>query len=130
MSKCNRERGAAAVEMALLLPVLAMILLAIMEFGYAFFIQASVAGAARVGIRDYVIHFTELDAKDTAVDMAKSGLPDPSSLVSATFSPDCVDGAQSTLIITYRYHSLTGLLDGILGSNVNVTGKGSMQCGG
>lgn len=129
MSTSNRERGAAAVEMALLLPVLTMILLAIVEFGYAFFVQASVAAAARVGIRDYVIHYSVPNAKATAVDLAKAGLPDPSSLASAAFSADCVDGAQSTLIITYQYHSLTGLLDGVLGSNVTITGKGSMQCG-
>lgn len=129
MIKVERERGAAAVELALLLPVLTLILLAIMEFGYAFFVQASVAGAARVGVRDYVIHYAQPNAQDNARALARSGMPDPDFFVSGTFSGTCTDGAQNTLLITYQYRSLTGLLDGLVGNNVVVTGKASMQCG-
>ncbi len=129
MSSFTRDRGAAAVEFALLLPVLTMILLATMEFGYAFYVQASVAGAARVGIRDYVIHYAQPNAQDTSRSLARSGVPIPASFVSGTFS-GASDGAQNTLVITYRYRSLTGLLDRIVGDNVVVTGKASMQCGG
>ncbi|MHB1008796.1 MAG: TadE family protein [Propionibacteriaceae bacterium] len=43
------DRGAAAVEFALVMPVLVMIMFAIMEFGYAFFVQSSVAAAAAWG---------------------------------------------------------------------------------
>jgi Flp pilus assembly protein TadG len=124
------------VEFALVLPVLAVILLAIMEFGYAFFVQASVAGAARVGVRSYVISYSDSKylndsaAQAAAVSVAKSTLPDPTRVVSATFSQSCTAGAQSTLTVTYSYHSLTGLLDSVLGSKVTITGKGSMQCGG
>ena len=40
MSRSGRDRGAAAVEFALLMPLLLVLLLGIMEFGYAFFVQA------------------------------------------------------------------------------------------
>ncbi len=138
MFRLKRERGAAAVEFALLLPVLVMILLATIEFGYAFFLQATVAGAARDSVRDYVIKYDRLApdpqasaiAKAAAIDLARSQVPDPANFLGGTFSGDCTPGAQSTLTITYRYRSLTGLLDNIVGSNVIVTGKASMQCGG
>lgn len=130
MSKMSDERGAAAVEFALILPILTAILLAIMEFGYAFFIQASVASAARVGVRDYTIHYAKPNSQETARTLARSGVPDPAFFVTGTFSGSCSDGAQNTLTITYRYRSLTGLLDQLVGNNVIVTGKASMQCGG
>lgn len=129
MIRLERERGAAAVELALVLPVLTMILLAIMEFGYAFFVQASVAGAARVGVRDYVIHYAQPNAQDAARALARSGVPDPADFLSGSFSAGCTDGAQNTLTILYQYRSLTGLLDRIVGDNVVVTGRASMQCG-
>jgi Flp pilus assembly protein TadG len=130
MSRPNHERGAAAVEFALLLPILMMILLAIIEFGYAFFIQASVAGAARVGMRNYAINYPVANSQATAIALIQTAVPDPDSFVGGTFSAICTAGAQDTLTITYRYRSLTGVLDGIVGNNVIVTGKASMQCGG
>jgi len=125
-----RDRGAAAVEFALVMPLLVMILLGIMEFGYAFFIQASVAGAARAGVRSYAINWSTANAQDTAKAIAKSGVPDPSAASADITSPCVTAGSQTTLVLTYKYHSLTGLLDAVLGSNITVTGKGSMSCGG
>jgi Flp pilus assembly protein TadG len=137
----RRERGAAAVEFALVVPALVMIMFAIMEFGYAFFIQSSVAGAARVGVRNYAINwsttgFTTAQLQQQAIQLADQATPEPSKVVNATFSiggvagAACTPGAQTTLVLTYQYRSLTGLLDGVLGSNITLTGKASMACGG
>lgn len=142
----RRHRGAAAVEFALVVPLLVMILFGIMEFGYAFFIQASVASAARVGVRSYAINWNtgplnntaaqnEAAARSTAIALAESapGLVPGDFVNPPTISPSCTTttvGSQTTLTLTYKYHSLTGLLDGVLGSNIIVTGKGSMSCGG
>jgi Flp pilus assembly protein TadG len=130
--RSRRDRGAAAVELALVLPLLVMILFGIVEFGYAFFIQGSVASAARVGVRDYSINYSKPNSAATAIAVAKLSVPVPADVVSAAFTTACATpGAQTTLVLTYRYHSLTGLLDGVLGSNnITVTGKGSMACGG
>ena len=136
MTRSHQERGAAAVEFALLLPLLMMLLLGIMEFGYAFLVQASVAGAARVGARDYAIHYAEADAEANAIagaeDAATSAFKDLM-IVSATFLEKCDPAdpdSKSTFELKYQYTSLTGLFDGLLGSDVSITGKGSMQCGG
>jgi Flp pilus assembly protein TadG len=131
----RRHRGAAAVEFALVVPLLVMILFGIMEFGYAFFIQASVAGAAREGVRSYAINWTKASAQSDAIARAESapGLV-PGDFVNATISPSCTTttaGSRTTLTLTYKYRSLTGLLDGILASsNITLTGIGSMACGG
>ncbi|MBI4901015.1 MAG: pilus assembly protein [Actinobacteria bacterium] len=142
----RRERGAAAVEFALVMPVLVMIMFGIMEFGYAFFIQSSVAGAARVGVRNYAINwsttgYTTAQLQQQAIQLADQATPDPTKVASATISvavppatpvagAPCTPGAQTTLVLKYQYHSLTGLLDGVLGSNITLTGKASMACGG
>jgi Flp pilus assembly protein TadG len=129
--RVRRGRGAAAVELALALPILVMLLLGIMEFGYAFFIQSSVAGAARVGVRNYAINWTQPNADLAAIALAKTDVPDPTAVASASFQSPCtLAGAQTTMVLTYQYHSLTGMFDWILGSNVQVSGKASMACGG
>ena len=55
MSKTT-ERGAVAVEFALLAPVLVMLLLGIMEFGRAYNAQVTLSSAAREGVRVMAIN--------------------------------------------------------------------------
>lgn len=45
------ERGAAAVEFAIVVPLLLLILLALVDFGRMFFVQVSVNAASREGAR-------------------------------------------------------------------------------
>ena len=129
-----RDRGAAAVEFALVMPLLVMLLFGIAEFGNAFFIKAQVAGAARVAVRNYAINWKtttaeDTVARDTATAIAKSAVPDPSA--SAVISPCVTASSQTTLVVTYHYQSMTGLFDWVLGSNsVPVIVKASMACGG
>ena len=48
---CQRDRGAAMVELALVLPILVMLLVGIIEFGRAYNSQVAIQGAAREGAR-------------------------------------------------------------------------------
>ena len=133
MTRSNPERGAAAVEFAIILPMLMVLLLGIMEFGYAFVLQASVSSAARVGVRNYAINWKDKDkgaaSKTTAVDQAKFVLPKAAGVVTQFTLSDCGPGIQTTMIIEYKYTSLTGMFDSVLGG-ISLTEKGSMQCGG
>lgn len=136
----NRKdtRGAVAVEFALVVPVLMILMLGIVEFSYAFLMQASVANAARVGARNYAINYTiaiktgqsQESLQQAAIQVATDATPVPSNVVSGSFSAVCAPQRQTTLTLSYCYHSLTGWFDGILGSSVNLKGIGSMQCGG
>ncbi len=51
MPKFLDERGVAAMEFALVLPILAVMLLESIQFGYAFFIQNNMTNAAREAVR-------------------------------------------------------------------------------
>ncbi len=72
MSKAS-ERGAVAVEFALLAPVLVMLLLGIMEFGRAYNAQVTLSSAAREGVRVMAIGNNATAAR-TAAKNAATGL--------------------------------------------------------
>jgi len=126
----RRDRGAAAVEFALLMPFLMLLLLGIIEFAFLFLTQATVANAARMGVRNYVINYADPNAEQIAIDTASAATPDPSNVIDGTFSAECTPMGKTTLTLSYRYHTLTGFFDGMLGSFVTLKGVGSMQCGG
>lgn len=54
-SKQDRTRGAAAIEFALVLPILVALLFGIIEFGRIYNAKLTLANAAREAARDYVI---------------------------------------------------------------------------
>lgn len=125
------EKGAAAVEFALILPVLLLILIGIIEFSFAFNTQLSLNQAAREGARNMAIH------KDSSAAAQKAGQAagrlDPD-LVSTTFSfsdgaGSCLADHQVTATTSYTLKTVTGFIDGFTGEII-LTGKGTMQCGG
>jgi Flp pilus assembly protein TadG len=52
----NRERGASAVEFALVLPVLMLILFGIIEFGFIMYDKALITNASREGARRGIVY--------------------------------------------------------------------------
>lgn len=126
------DRGAIAVEMALLLPVLILLLLGIMEFGRAYNAQVTLTNAAREGVRVMAITNVRADAR-TAATNAMSTLKVTSTNPTFTFATSptatspavCAAGRQVSMTITYTLDSLTGIA-----GPFSMTGKGVMQCGG
>ncbi|GAP54228.1 tade family protein [Arthrobacter sp. Hiyo6] len=130
MRKRN-EKGAAAVEFALILPVLLLILIGIVEFSLAFNAQLSLNQAAREGARYMAIHNNALDAATAASNAAGRLAP---STVTTTFTvtgggSSCAPNKQVTATTSYTLQTVTGFLDAFTGTIV-MTGKGTMQCGG
>ncbi|MHA7281431.1 TadE/TadG family type IV pilus assembly protein [Arthrobacter sp. TMS2-4] len=125
------ERGAAAVEMALLLPVLILLLLGIMEFGRAFNAQVILTNAARESVRVMAISKDEPRAKNSAV--AAAGTLRPAlaatnvaiSVPGATAGNRCPAESTATVTITYSLSTLTGIA-----GPFSMTGRGVMLCGG
>jgi Flp pilus assembly protein TadG len=62
----RRERGVAAVEFALILPLFLTILFAIMDFGWLFFQQLVITSAAREGARAGAVAETDSQATTNA----------------------------------------------------------------
>ena len=119
------ERGAVAVEFALLAPVLVMLLLGITEFGRAYNAQVTLSSAAREGVRVMAIGNSPSGARTATKNSAtalKPGLADTNITISPT---TCNAGTQVTLTITYSLSTMTGIA-----GPFTMEGKGVMLCGG
>lgn len=124
----KRQKGAAAVEFALVLPLLAMLVLGMMEFGYFLFLAGSAAGAAREGAREMAIHRVQSDAEDVARSAFISATRKTPSSVEAPAS--CAPGERAVVTVSLSYSSLTGMLGFLEGALPPVHGEGVMRCGG
>ena len=122
------ERGAAAVEFALVSMLLITLLLGIIEFAYAFFVQGTIAGSAREGARVYAITSDFSAAQGAAVD-AGSAVHVTTTMVILTKgcppTPTVGTSESATVRIEYPYAGLTGLFPGF-----PLTGEGAMRCNG
>ena len=118
------ERGAVAVEFALIAPVFLALVVGIVEFSHAYNLQISVTQAAREAAREMAIE----DDQGAAALAAAAGAPGLNSGSFAySFSPAaCADDENISVSITYPAATLTG----VFGSTVTVTGVGAMRCGG
>lgn len=118
------ERGAAAVEFALILPILMLILFGVIEFGGVYNAQLMVTGAAREAAREMAIGGVVADAQAAAADAA---IGIASGDLDVTVSPAaCAAGTDVTVTIVYDKPFLTGLF----GATVELTGLATRRCQG
>ncbi|MBV8598852.1 MAG: pilus assembly protein [Actinobacteria bacterium] len=100
------EGGQAAVEFALVLPLMIVLLLAIVEFGIAFSHYVTLTDAARVGARKAItvrIGGTTPSEAAQAVRDAAGGLDQSQLQVSVDDSQWAVSGSQITVTASYPY---------------------------
>lgn len=122
--KSKRERGAVAVEFALVAPVLLALVAGIVEFSHTYNLQISVTQAAREAAREMAITNDQGKAKAAATAGAPGLTPGS---FSYTFSPGaCAADTNMTVTLSYTGSTMTGLF----GSTVTVHGVGAMRCGG
>jgi Flp pilus assembly pilin Flp len=126
------DRGAAAVEFALLLPLLVLILFGIIDFGRALNAQITITQAAREGAR--ALSFGQADYQTRAL-QAAIGL----SGVTVTEEPDTVHGVMgcpagsaqngddAVVQVTYKFTFLTPI-GSIFGPTKVLTATGVMPC--
>lgn len=123
------ERGAAAVEFALVLIPLMVLLLGIIEFGFIFNQQLTVTNAAREGAR--VLAITR-DA-DKAVAAAKNAAGSLQSVPDVQTPKKCpaTGGDDAEVIVTLELETITGIESFVPGLDaITLTGRGVMPCGG
>ena len=117
----GRERGAVAVEFALIAPVLLLIVVSILEFSHFYHLQISVTQAAREAAREMAV------TDDTGLAAAKGVAGAPGVAISPAnfaFSGACVPGDTVTATVNFSMPALTGFF----GPTVTVTGQGAMRC--
>ncbi|HEX6607777.1 MAG TPA: TadE/TadG family type IV pilus assembly protein [Chloroflexia bacterium] len=117
------RRGSALLELALVLPFLAALLLGVADIARAYGEQVAIAEAAHQGARAWVLTGgNDATAVQAAIDNAIND-PDLSGRITRlnicrdpSCAPDYTPGAV-TVRITYRYNLLFGFFDDIVGGN-------------
>lgn len=100
MCRLERERGAAVVEFALIVPLLLLLVFGIAEFGRAYYLQTTISNAAREGVRVMALTGDQTRARNAAI-AAAATVPDTSQL-GVTFSAStCAPDTQMTASVTY-----------------------------
>lgn len=118
-SRRLRERGVAAVEFALVVPILMTIVIGIVEFGMAFNYKTQLNNATQIAARNYSI--------DRNWNTARAHVTGLAPTATVTRSIDCTAttvGSAVTVTTTVVRSSYTGLF----GANFTYRGKGVAQC--
>jgi Flp pilus assembly protein TadG len=123
----NRQRGAAAVEFALLLPILIALSLGAIDWGYYFYVNQLVTNAAREGARAGTLQQppptgTQAAAQDAArqaaTDFLRSVNLTGATSVSANYDNPGGTAAISVSVSYTTGGSLTGFFTGVVPSRV------------
>ena len=122
MNRFRSDTGATAVEFAMVIVPLLLLLMGIVDFGHAYNQQLSLSSAAREGVRVMAVQNNAALARSTTLGQA----PGATVVVSPA---TCTKGATVTVTATYPLESLTGMFDVMFGGKT-LTGEGVMKCGG
>lgn len=121
----RNDRGAAAVEFALVVPLLLLLTIGIVAFGQAFHVQTVLDNAARDAVRTFTL--TREDPGPAALQVAQDAAASAVTLSAGQVSipSDCPSGTSATVAITLEDFTLLGGM-----WTVDLTGSGTMRCNG
>ncbi len=125
----HRERGAAAVELALVLPLLVLLVLGIAELGRAYHLQTVVSGAARDAVRVMALYDDPAAAR-AAAKASATGVVLTDAHIKVLPTTCAATGAAPAGTATVTVTLPVKLFTGVLGADLTLTGKGSMRCNG
>jgi Flp pilus assembly protein TadG len=128
-----RDRGAVAVEFALLLPLLLLLLFGIVDFGRALNAQITITQAAREGARLEALNLPNVVTRTQA---AAVGLTPVPTVNTGTACPvGAGAGVDAVVIVSYTFSYLTPVAaiakmfgSVSFGSAVTLTAQGEMPC--
>jgi Flp pilus assembly protein TadG len=127
----RRDRGAAAVEFALLLPLLLLLVFGIIDFGRALNAQITLTQAAREGARLEALGKSNVVSGTQA---AATGLSPVAVTVTSACPVGAGAGVNATVKVSYTFSFVTPLsaLSGLFGSalptKLTLTAQGVMPC--
>ncbi|GAA5161697.1 TadE family protein [Ornithinimicrobium tianjinense] len=127
-SRSHAERGAAVVEFALVVMLFLMLLVAVLEGGRLFIMQASLGSAARDAARVMAINAddaaTQAAARADAAFAFGTPVWDSANSVACPSTPD--PDASAVVSLTYP----TGMMTGFWPVTFTLRGTGAMRCNG
>ncbi|MGO4186075.1 TadE/TadG family type IV pilus assembly protein [Pseudarthrobacter sp. TAF60_1] len=132
----NGERGAVAVELALVAPLLLALIAGIVEFSYMYNTQISLSQAAREAARTYAVTTRWSDATTAGINGAPGSGLTPADFTLAPTSTCTGTGLTVQVTVKHTFNSPTGFALNVQGTNISfsktfvTTGVGAMQCGG
>jgi Flp pilus assembly protein TadG len=135
----RQDQGAAAVEFALVLPLVLLLVCGIVDFGRMLNIQITLSAAAREGARWEALRLPATTGVSTATRVATAApgvAPTPTTgiLSSCPANPSPTQNASVTATTTYTFLTPLGAIGGLFGGGfpgaVTLTGRGVMRCGG
>jgi Flp pilus assembly protein TadG len=119
--RARRRRAAVAVEMAVVLPLLLMILFGVIEFGWAFTVRQAVVSAAREGARVASLP----GSTETEINTRVAGFMHPLGLTTYNTTITRATSANPTEVvrvaIPYRDVTLVGGFFGSTAGNISAT---------
>ncbi len=129
-----RDRGATAVEFALLLPVLLLLLFGIIDFGRALNAQITLTQAVREGAR--LASLGQVNpAVQTRVSAAATGLSSVVATVTSSCPVNAGSGVDAVVNVSYTFSFVTpvGAIAAMFGSvaygsGLTLTAQGEMPC--
>jgi Flp pilus assembly protein TadG len=129
--RCARDRGAVAVEFALLLPVLLLLVFGLVDFGRALNAQITLTQAAREGVRLAALGQPNVISRTQA---AATGLS-PVTVTVTSCAAGAGLGVNAVVQTSYSFSFITPvgaiarLLGGAgFGSSITLTAQGVMPC--
>lgn len=122
----KRDRGAAMIELALILPILIMLLVGIISFGRAYSAQLSIASSAREGARVLALGGT-YTAVDAAVNGTKGGADVTS--ISKTPCPANSTGSSTSFATVVVHASFSFDIPFVPLGTRTFSASASMRCG-
>ncbi len=132
----SRDRGSVAVEFALLLPVLLLIIFGLIDFGRAINAQITLTQAAREGARLASLGYSSSAVQTRAQNAALPGLNPVTVTVSSSCPSGAGTGVDAVVQTSYQFSFITpvGAFASLFGSasfgssTLTLTAKGEMPC--
>lgn len=122
------DRGAAAVEFAIVLPLLVVLVFGIIDFGRLFYAQITVTQAAREGSRLAALNLPNVVSRTTT---AATGLSPVNVSNPNTCPTGSTQATDAVVIVTYTFTFSTPMVDLVgLPTTKVLTGTGHMPCQG
>jgi Flp pilus assembly protein TadG len=125
------DRGSVAVEFALLLPMLLLIVFGIIDFGRALNAQITLTQAAREGARLAAVNQPNVVSRTQAAAVGLS----PVSVTVTSCPAGAGQGVNATVVTSYSFHFVTpvGAIAGVFGgsgfgSPITLSAHGVMPC--